>query len=324
MNSVLKILIVLLLLSCSQNANANWIKQNSGTLAWLHSVYFINPDRGWIAGSKGTLLNTSDGGKSWKQDKKFTDDSIRDVYFSDAQNGWLLCERDIYSVGVNSPSYLLNTSDGGINWEKVDFPESKERVAHIFFAPNDKGFAVGESGAFWKMEDAPKAWKKVALPVRYLMLSGKFTDNLHGLISGGGGTILYTEDGGANWTQAVMPETAKTKLNSVFFTDQNRGWAVGEEGKIYFTTNGGKAWLEQSLNTSESITDVFFLDASEGFVVGNNGTILHTTTAGKIWNQEQTNIKDKLEKVFFVKDKGFAVGFGGTILKYDLNPDWCG
>ena len=313
----LKIPIILLFLSCCQIANAGWTKQNSGTLAWLHSIYFVDQERGWIVGSRGTLLNTLDGGKNWKQGKKFTGDNIRDVYFSDAQNGWLLCESDIYSAGAGSLSYLLNTNDGGVSWERVDFLGSKERIARIFFAPNDKGFAVGESGAFWMMGDAPKVWKKIILPVGYLMLSGKFTDNLHGFIAGGGGTVLATEDGGLNWTQTIMPETDRAKLNAIFFADQSKGWAVGEKGQIYFTNNGGKVWSDQSLNFSANITDVFFLDVTEGYLVADNGTIFHTTTAGNVWNQEQTNIKDKLEKIFFIKNKGFAVGFGGTVLKHD-------
>lgn len=302
-----------------QTASAGWTKQNSGTLAWLHSIYFVNENTGWIAGSNGTLLATRDGGKTWKANKKFTEDNIRQVYFSDDAHGWLLCERDIYSAGALSPSYLMETSDGGASWQKINFSESKERIARIFFSVGGSGFAVGESGAFWATGDDKKTWKKSSLPVRYLMLGGAFGDDSHGALVGGGGTILFTEDAGLSWNPASVAGTVKPKLNSVFFINQRIGWTVGAQGKIYATNNGGKFWREQNSGIAENLADIFFLNTAEGFAVGDDGKILHTTTAGNIWNVEETNARHKLEKVFFAGNKGFAVGFGGTILTYETS-----
>ncbi len=48
----------------------------------------------------------------------------------------------------------------------------------------------------------------------------------------------------------------------------------------------------------------------------NNSVQLLTTTAGNIWTIVEPKVKHRLEKVFFVGKKGWAVGFGGTILSY--------
>ncbi len=318
MNSAKKFLVIFVCLLCFQTTNAKWTKQNSGTLAWLRSVYFMNQDKGWIVGSKGTFLSTEDSGQTWKQNKKITEDNIRDVYFSDEKNGWLLCERNVFNLGSQPLSYLMKTYDGGANWEKINFTEGRDRIVRFFFAADgSSGFAVGESGAFLAMQNDKRTWKRLALPTRYLMLGGKFSDNLHGSIVGGGGTILSTEDGGLSWNQAKLEGDPKTKLTSIFFTNQKTGWTVGEAGKIYFTNNGGKLWREQSSNVKENLSDVFFINSEEGFAVGDSGTILHTTTSGNAWNIEEIDSEYKFEKVFFVEKKGFAVGFGGTILKYD-------
>src|SRR5215213_6516117 len=119
MNLVKTVIVLFLFLLCFQTAEAGWIKQSSGTFAWLHSVYFLNENKGWIVGSQGTFLHTEDNGNNWKQTRRFTEDRIRDVYFADERTGWILCERDIYNLGGAAPSYLMKTSDGGETWETV-------------------------------------------------------------------------------------------------------------------------------------------------------------------------------------------------------------
>jgi photosystem II stability/assembly factor-like uncharacterized protein len=136
---------------------------------------------------------------------------------------------------------------------------------------------------------------------------------------GGGATALYTVDGGVEWAHAAMPIGAGKKFRSVFFIDRNKGWISGDNGQIYFTDNGGQKWKEQISPVTVDLLDVFFIDHNEGFAAGEEGVILRTNTAGKRWSIEETNTKYKLESLFFIGKRGFAVGFGGTILRYD--PD---
>ena len=317
MSLVKQISIIFLFLASFQTAHADWIKQESNTLSWLHDIYFVSENKGFIVGSGGTLLTTNDGGKTWTKENSFTTDTIRQIYFSDKNTGWLLCERNIFNLGANSPSYLLKTTDGGKHWEQINFGDGRNRIAKIFFAKNGFGLAVGESGALFALQDDARTWKKNPPPIRYLMLDGVFTDDFRGAIVGGGGTILFTEDAGASWNQATIFGDKQAKLNSVFFINQKIGWTVGTSGKIYQTINGGKIWREQNSNISNNLTDVFFNTTAKGWAVGEEGTILHTTTAGNVWTLENSKVKHRLEKVFFVGKKGFAVGFGGTILVYD-------
>ncbi|HEY0050468.1 MAG TPA: YCF48-related protein [Pyrinomonadaceae bacterium] len=317
MNPVKKISFLFLFLFCFQIAEAGWTKQNSGTFAWLHSVYFLDENKGWIVGSRGTFLSTEDGGSSWKQASRFTEDRVRDVYFTDEQNGWILCERDIYNLGSAAPSYLMKTTDGGERWERIEFGEGRDRIARMFFTKSGYGYAVGESGVFFAMRDDKKTWKKTPVPSRYLLLDGKFPDDSHGAIVGGGRTILFTEDAGLTWNKATVFGKSESKLNSIFFVNRRTGWTVGSNGKIYATTNAGKIWREQISNVDKDLLDVYFTSPTEGWAVGDRGAILHTTTAGSLWLPVETNARHKLEKVFFAGRKGFAVGFGGTILVYD-------
>jgi photosystem II stability/assembly factor-like uncharacterized protein len=316
MNLFGKILSLVLLLVCFQIANAGWVKQNANTLAWLHDIYFFDANHGFIAGSSGTFLETKDGGKTWTKRKNFTEDKILQIYFTDDYNGWLLCERDIFSRGENAVSYLMKTTDGGENWEKVEFKDAgRTRITKIFFNRKDKGFAIGESGAFFELSD-DGTWEKSPSPVRYLLLDGAFFSASQGAIVGAGGSAYFTEDAGRSWNPSNVFAKNAAKLIAVFFANQKNGWAVGSQGKILQTASGGKTWREQNSQITKDLFDVFFKSATEGWAVGDEGVILHTQTGGNVWVLEETGTKHKLEKVLFVRDKGFAVGFGGTILIY--------
>ncbi|HEX8096792.1 MAG TPA: hypothetical protein VF507_02095, partial [Pyrinomonadaceae bacterium] len=78
-----------LLFVCTSLARASgaWSRQNSGTFAWLHAVYFLDGHKGWAVGGNGVMLSTEDGGASWKAMHRPTEDALNDVYFSDAQTG---------------------------------------------------------------------------------------------------------------------------------------------------------------------------------------------------------------------------------------------
>lgn len=317
-----KIFIFVLCLMFAQNINANWTKQNSNTLAWLHDVYFFDENRGVIAGSSGSFLETKDGGKTWKKRKNFTEDTILQIAFLDNLNGWLLCERNIYNRGASASSYLMKTIDGGANWEKIEFKDGgRTRMTKIFFNSNGKGLAIGENGALFELQEDQQTWEKSFSPIRYLLLDGLFIEERKPLLFGGSGSIFFSDDAGITWNKANVFGEKPTKFNAVFFVNQKNGWTVGTNGKIFQTVSGGKTWREQNSGVLSDLNDVFFSNTAEGFAVGNDGTVLHTTTAGNVWISEKTNIRHRLEKIYFVGSKGFAVGFGGTILVYEKNQN---
>jgi photosystem II stability/assembly factor-like uncharacterized protein len=92
----------------------------------INSIYFLNRNDGWAVGwgpdnnvyenKGGIVLQTADGGLSWKEvDIKHNESFYELVNFSDPQNRWVLSRRNVY-----------RTVDGGKTWSNVlQLPQSR-------------------------------------------------------------------------------------------------------------------------------------------------------------------------------------------------------
>lgn len=323
----------LLILTLSVNAAGAWTKQNSRSFAWLHAVYFLNENQGWAVGSKGALLVTNDGGQGWRALPHPTEDALLDVYFADAQNGWLVCERNIYDLKTNDEArtYLLRTADGGTSWTKINVVglDVDARLVRALFTRDGRGWTFGEAGALFTTRDGGVSWERQRVPTRHLLLGGAFLNGAQGWLVGAGATILQTTDGGATWhadtivgvsSQTSATEKQPVRLTAASFVDQWHGWAVGAAGRIFITNDGGRAWHEQQSNVRADLSDVKFVDAVEGWAVGAEGTLIHTTDGGLHWVSQPSGTTHALERLCFVgHTRGWAVGFGGTIITYTAN-----
>ena len=302
--------------------SGGWMRQRIGSLAWLHAVFFLDKNRGWAAGSRGTLLTTVDGGKSWQAESQPTVDVLRDIYFTDDQNGWLLCEANLYDLkGKDDPrTYLMQTSDGGVNWKRINIQgaEVNIRLVRVIFS-RGRGWVFGEEGAIFTTRDSGVTWTRLQSPTRHLLLGGTFIDDDRGWLVGAGATIIQTSDGGESWhiSRLVDASRAGVRFGATSFVGNRLGWAVGSGGSIYHTENGGRTWQPQSSGITADLLDVKFLDATEGWAVGAEGAIVHTNDGGRHWTAERSNTEHPLERIFFAgRTHGWAVGFGGTVVAY--------
>lgn len=313
-----------ILLASALAVSAGWAKQRTGTLSWLRDVTFVDSKKGFIVGAGGTFLETVDGGATWTKRENFTDDSLRQVHFSDPDNGWLLCERSVFNRGAKPSSYLLRTGDGGKTWEKVDFSGGgADRVLRIFFNSKGVGVAVGEDGVIYEYRPDRGTWDRQAHAFRNLLLGGMFNDDGTATIVGGGGSILFSDDGGSSWEPANVSGNPSGRMYAVFFVSRSSGWIAGAGGTVMQTLNAGRLWRTQNTGVTADLTDIRFVSSAEGFAVGADGTILHTTTAGNVWVRQATGVKHRLERIAFNGKRAFAVGFGGTVLTNEsvLRPE---
>ncbi len=305
----------------ASTANSQWRRVDSGSLAWLHSIEFVDETTGWIGGSNGTLLHSTDGGETWRKENFPTTDNIRDIAFRGRLNGWILCERSQYQrpKGV-SRSYLMETDDGGRSWKKSEFKATNEPLTRLLLTKNGDGRVIGEGGMISEFPARERAEKRFSLPVRYLMLDGAAFENGGLLLVGSGGTVIASDDGGVSWQEARFSgPRPSVRLSAVSFVNENRGWVVGDNGTIFRSMDAGRTWQSAVSGTSANLLDVWFNEAGVGFASGDDGIILRSLDTGRNWTLEQSGTKHRLERFGLAGRNLFAVGFGGTIIVRDIS-----
>ncbi len=119
-----------------------------------------------------------------------------------------------------------------------------------------------------------------------------FVNENRGWILGMHDELLFTSNGGENWTQFTFPDEIEQNipgyLEDIFFVDESTGWIVGDEGIILKTSDQGMSWEFIETNILEDLDACWFVDELHGWVVGYNGTIFSTNDGGESWLQQMS------------------------------------
>ncbi len=331
MRTFLILLFVALVLN---TANAQWIRQNSGTKSSLNSVYFTGSLTGYAAGDEGTILNTVNGGKNWTTQTSGISKRLTSLCFTDSLTG--------YAVGDSGT--ILKTMNGGNTW--IQLPGGTNvNLKSVSFYDSMNGLIVGEEGTILKTVDGGNTWIQQTSGVTIPLSSVCFADTLTAYIITdsdyaweGEGTVLKTVNGGANWDILASgrnwipnaPGGFYLLLTSVYFTDAVNGCIVGyglapsvhgssysevTDSFILNTTDGGITWTETE-GYGRALLSVHSPDLNTGYVVGEKGKILRTTDRGATWSSQISGIGETLRSVYFADSlTGYAAGDHGIILK---------
>lgn len=252
----------------------------------------------------------------------------------------------IIMVGGNETNdpiqYILQTSDGGQNWNMVtDSVSSSSWLTSSTFINGEKGFAVGKNGKILKTTNSGNSWSVVSSPSMRNFNDVCFVDANVGFIVGGNKsndsiqTILKTVDGGTSWS--IVRDVMGYWLKSIYFVSTSVGFCVGEHGTILKSVDGGTNWTSITVSSSVSdraFNDVVFTDSQHGIIIGgieghwqtNDSvqTILETMDGGNTWNVVRDVPGPCLNAICFSDNNtGLIAGNSGTLLKtFNSGGDW--
>ncbi len=329
-----------------------WQRQLSPTRTDLRTVQFVNANLGWIGGGHGTILHTVNGGQTWFEQVTGTRAGVTSVYFLDENRGWALVggSLGVDPRGSEDEPGLLGTTDGGTTWKRLADLDAQS----VWFVDANVGYAAGNYSSVFRTEDGGKTWTRcegisrvverpTSLTDAVLTFTGvQFTDEKHGWTSGnfyGKGILrpaglFLTDDGGTTWVKCPIQFAVTTAEVMKFrFQDAQRGFVVTEVYRgdarfvtVFRTTDGGATWVERR-TTVPGYHLTHFVNEKVGWTMGavmarENSppfevAVWTTGDGGTSWREEKTLAGTVLYDACFLSETlGWAVGQGGTILRY--------
>ena len=321
------LLLAFMQIVCISYSQLCWYVQNSGTNSFLFDVCFADSQNGWISGTTGLILHTSDGGANWLEQYPPPNIAYYGLHFTDDQNGW--------ATGFGGA--VIHTADGGETWTS-QASGSNRFLYDVFFIDENTGWIVGgDHGNYPSFiahrvilhtTDGGNTWyHQMNNSDENPLMSIHFIDNLTGYAAGEKGTILKTVDGGQTWSSKM--DDPFYEFYGLFFIDATHGWAVGQYlglphvSVIFRTMDGGESWDLKTFDEDESLSCLYFVNASIGWAGGGSATtctILKTEDGGDTWNPEDPGTTDAVYGMHFENDVlGWAVGYNGTIITTQLN-----
>jgi len=282
-------------------ATVAWLPQTSNTSNSLKSLSFVNSTTGWVAGSNGIVLQTTNAGTTWSNQTTNISSNINGVFFFNTSTGWF----------VGDGGIIKTTTDGGNTWTSQNSTTSVNLQAVQFIDANVGWVVGGNTGpgqaTILKTTNGGSTWSAQNLSYGQLVSLSMVGSSIGWAV--GNGVILKTTDGGVNWNYQFQPSTT---LHSVRFADAYTGWVVGDYYN-FNTTDGGTNWTQSSPNVS-ILRSVYCINNSTAWVVGDKGNIYRTTDGGSTWTGQPSGTTNSLNAVWFVDaNNGWAVGDFGLI-----------
>lgn len=115
----------------------------------------------------------------------------------------------------------------------------------------------------------------------------RFQDDMNGLITGLGGVVLRSVDGGATWV--YEHSDTRRALFAVSLHD-DEAIATGEKGLIRVSSDAGRSWTPPAAGAFPEVftymRDIELAPGGEvGLIVGQRGLVLRSQDAGRTWEQ---------------------------------------
>jgi photosystem II stability/assembly factor-like uncharacterized protein len=302
-----------------------------------------NAQHGFLLGTRQTILETFDGGKTWDAKdlgQDVIDDEVNYRFNSVSFNGdegWI----------VGKPAILLHTVDAGKTWERVGLSPRLPGIPVLITATGDNGVAemVTDQGAIYLTTDAARNWKAAVEETVDATLNRTVSSGVQGAsyYTGSFSTVSRNPETGeyiglssrGNFYMSWAPGQAywQPHNRSSARRIQSMGWR--KDGGVWQLTRGGGIYLSDTKALPEE--DDEFTEGKIGsrgyglldlgsnasgtkyFTVGGSGSVFSSEDKGKTWKRDRgtDEVAGNLYKVAFARDDvGFILGNDGILLRY--------
>lgn len=205
----------------------------------VRKMYFLDSKLGWAICEGGLILQTDDGGKTWRSGvsnahfDEYT--NISALHFLDVNQGWIAASDALAPYPEN---VVLATADGN-NWHRQKEISGRVSINDIFFLDYETGWMAGsrryseagvESGILFQTQDGGRTWQRVkTVPDTDVLKSIRFTSADEGWLTTDY-SVYRTHDGGKRWSAVLSYPEIKHRNLQVLGLEESNGEILLYEG----------------------------------------------------------------------------------------------
>ena len=310
-------------------SQGNWTKLNTSCSKALWTLCFIDSVCGWAAGDDGTIIHTTDGGRTWVKQESHTLNQITCITFINRNLGWA---SSCNYTSVPSGTILLMTTNGGTTWSSRSYPEENAFISCITFLDPLNGWVGGSPHILSKTSDGGITWQPAYIepsPLsKFPVLKIKFFNQKYGYACGGifdvAGVIWRTTDGGDSW-RAIDPACAPAdEVLDLHISDSLKVIGAGGDPDYEFgvglirSTGDDLNFVYREQGFKGRANCIGFLDENEAWCsLGERNMFLYSRDGGYNWSEMSTPGQTFVTSLAFPDSRhGYASGSNGEILKY--------
>jgi len=250
---------------------------------------------------------------------------FEDVYFTDANTGW-----------INTYNKIYKTTDGGISWTLMYDQPGYNRSLGFFDSNTGLVGTLDSSRALSRTSNGGLNWTLITnfpnpkpMGVCGISIVNGNTAYMCGTYYSTG-RVYKTSDKGVSWTLAFNDTSLARTLIDCYFWTADSGIAVGgystnnnfEAGNavVIKTANGGTSWqrVHKTTRTGEWCWKIHFINRQVGYVsiekFANPTFILKTVNGGNNWQEiSLPSTITNLEGIGFLNENtGWVGGWGSN------------
>jgi photosystem II stability/assembly factor-like uncharacterized protein len=187
----------------STNSCNSWVDYGErGSSGSISDIHFTSSKTGFI--TSGALYKTNDYGLNWHEVSKAYPGSK--IIFTCKDTGYVVggamikCEFGPCDFPFNRGA-IIKTTDGGENWEKLDFFSDTLNILSVSFINNNVGYCFSSNNTIQKTEDGGLTWISMNTGITGNITGGLFINKDIGFITniGQNSQIYITTNGGIDW-----------------------------------------------------------------------------------------------------------------------------
>lgn len=294
----------------------SWQQSKVPVRVTLTGSYFADDRHGWAVGHDGVVLQTDDGGESWRkvldgyQANQIVLDHSRELL--DALEQTVAEAPEDQQAELEEPLETLT-----ILFEDAEsfVDEGASRpFLDLWFKNRMEGFVVGAFGLILHTQDGGKNWQAwfdhLENPYNFhLNAIRQVGDRLY--IAAEAGTLYRSTDWGQSWELLESPYDGS--FFGVIGSDDGRVIAYGLRGNAFESRDWGESWEQLETGVDSGLFGATLLDDGTAVLVGDAGVSVYFDAEGQPAGRHQTAERLPLSSVITAGDNGLlTVGPNGV------------